>query len=246
MENEEKDALLNDSAALNFLGTMKRYPFNGRSKYLIDKFFIIGYDYPTLNKILIKNNLDFIQNSSKNIEEEIFEKNRHNELPQEFEIKEPPSLINVISSDFSKEVLDIDIIIEMIFPNKPKFFYVEEDLDLNNEGIQNNIPKNVNDKINEMRRSKTNFTEENKINNEQIFNTFPNNKSKIFENKNIKKDEYIPRSYNVIFSSNPQSGGNSKKSINGFAHVFYKKFTEKKITNNSSYSFLYNKRISLL
>ena len=237
MENEEKDALLNDSAALNFLGTMKRYPFNGRSKYLIDKFFIIGYDYPTLNKILIKNNLDFIQNSSKNIEEEIFEKNRHNELPQEFEIKEPPSLINVISSDFSKEVLDIDIIIEMIFPNKPKFFYVEEDLDLNNEGIQNNIPKNVNDKINEMRRSKTNFTEENKINNEQIFNTFPNNKSKIFENKNIKKDEYIPRSYNVIFSSNPQSGGNSKKSINGFAHVFYKKFTEKKITNNSSFSF---------
>ena len=66
MNDEQKDDLLNDSSALNFLGTMKRYPFNGRSKYLMDKFFIIGYDYSTLNKILIKKDLDFIVNSSKN------------------------------------------------------------------------------------------------------------------------------------------------------------------------------------
>ena len=113
MEEEVKEVLLNENSALNFLGTMKRYPFNGRSKYLIDKFFIIGYDYATLHKLLIKRKLDFIQNSSKNNEEELLEKNRNRKLPQEFEVSEPPLLINEISSDYNKEVLDIDLIIEI-------------------------------------------------------------------------------------------------------------------------------------
>lgn len=53
----------------------------------------------------------------------------------------------------------------------------------------------------------------------------------------IKKEEYFPSSYNVIFSSNPQSDGNSKKSINGFAHIFYKKFNLVRKNNNSLYKF---------
>ena len=55
MAEEVKEVLLNENLALNFLGIMKRYPFNGRSKYLIDKFFIIGYDYTTLHKLMKKN-----------------------------------------------------------------------------------------------------------------------------------------------------------------------------------------------
>ena len=31
-----------------------RYPLNGRSSYLIDKFYIFGYDYMTLKKYLYK------------------------------------------------------------------------------------------------------------------------------------------------------------------------------------------------
>ena len=225
MNDEQKDDLLNDSSALNFLGTMKRYPFNGRSKYLMDKFFIIGYDYSTLNKILIKKDLDFIVNSSKNSEEEQSDKNKNKKLPQEFCIDEPPSLINEISNDYSKEVLDIDIIIEMIFPNKPNFYYVEEEI--------NPVPQyfscekivkltEINDDI---RRTKTNNKEfeisnfinsgKNKVNNDLNFSPFSGNKYN--ENKKTSKEEYIPRSYNIIFSSNPQSGANSKKSINGFA-----------------------------
>jgi hypothetical protein len=245
MNDEQKDDLLNDSSALNFLGTMKRYPFNGRSKYLMDKFFIIGYDYSTLNKILIKKDLDFIVNSSKNSEEEQSDKNKNKKLPQEFCIDEPPSLINEISNDYSKEVLDIDIIIEMIFPNKPNFYYVEEEI--------NPVPQyfscekivkltEINDDI---RRTKTNNKEfeisnfinsgKNKVNNGLNFSPFSGNKYN--ENKKTSKEEYIPRSYNIIFSSNPQSGANSKKSINGFAHIFYKKFVENKVKNNTIYSF---------
>ena len=248
MEDEIKDELLNESEALNFLGTMKRYPFNGRSKYLIDKFFIIGYDYATLNKILIQNNLDFLQNSSKNTDEEQNEKNKNKKFPQEFEIDEPPSLINEISNDYNKEVLDIDLIIEMIFPNKPKLYYTEEDL--NRYINHNSSSKNVEEFGDEIRRTKTNTNKKedynafsnsivgkNKISNDPLFNTCSNNKYEEKENKNKNKREYIPVSYNVIFSSNPQSGGNSKKSINGFAHIFYKKFIENKIKNNIQYTF---------
>ena len=244
MENESK--LLIESSSQNFSGTMKRYPFNGRSKYLIDKFYIIGYDYATLNKLLINSNIDFTQNSSKSSEEEQSEKLKNKKLPQEFLINEPPSLINEISNDYNKEVLDIDLIIEMIFPNKPKFYYVEEDLNANNNDFQSHSTKKMIDLSNEIRRTKTNYkndnsissiinSDKNKMNSNFTFNTSSNNKNDNKEKKN--KDEYIPISYNVIFSSNPQSGSNSKKSINGFAHIFYKKFPANKNINNICYNF---------
>ena len=47
-------------------GFIKRYPFNGHSKYLIDKFYIMGYNAPTLNKLLFEEN-DDPNNLSKNI-----------------------------------------------------------------------------------------------------------------------------------------------------------------------------------
>ena len=241
-----KEKLLIETPSQNYSGTMKRYPFNGRSKYLIDKFFIIGYDYATLKKLLINSNLDFTQNSSKSCEEEQSEKSKNKKIPQEFQINEPPSLINEISNDYNKEVLDIDLIIEMIFPNKPKFYYVEEDLNENYNDFQSHSTKNMVDLSNEIRRTKTNYRNDNSIanlinsgknknNTNFTFNTSSNMKNDNKEKSN--KDEYIPISYNVIFSSNPQSGFNSKKSINGFAHIFYKKFPENKNINNINYSF---------
>ena len=173
---------------------MPCYPFHGRSKYLIDKFYVIGYDYPTLKKLLIDKNLDIINNKVNYSEE-------HNKkYPIEFQLEELPSLLNEITSDYTKEGLDINIIMEMIFPNSPSFYYTEE---------RNQDFKGI-------RRGK-------ELNLKSIIA-----KSKTEEN-NREKIEYFPESYNVIFSSNPQSGNNSKKSINGFAHIFYKKFIEKKI-----------------
>jgi len=181
---------------------MPCYPFHGRSKYLIDKFYVIGYDYPTLKKLLIDKNLDIINNKVNYSEE-------HNKkYPIEFQLEEPPSLLNEITSDYTKEGLDINIIMEMIFPNSPSFYYTEE---------RNQDFKGI-------RRGK-------ELNLKSIIA-----KSKTEEN-NTEKIEYFPASYNVIFSSNPQSGNNSKKSINGFAHIFYKKFIEKKITKKFVYTF---------
>ena len=42
------------------------YPFNGQSPYLIDKFYIIGYNYLTLEKLLINETPKIIFKEKKN------------------------------------------------------------------------------------------------------------------------------------------------------------------------------------
>ena len=56
---------------------------------------------------------------------------------------------------------------------------------------------------------------------EKMNNDSVKNFSIFGEEKNINiLKELSRKGYNVIFSSNPQSGNNSKKSINGFAYIF--------------------------
>ena len=45
----------------------KLYPFNGRSPFLIDKFYIIGYNYLTLHKLLIDNTPKSIEEDNENV-----------------------------------------------------------------------------------------------------------------------------------------------------------------------------------
>ena len=54
----------NEIKESNIYKEIKRYPFNGRSNYLIDKFYIIGYNISTLHKLLLEENGDYL---SKNI-----------------------------------------------------------------------------------------------------------------------------------------------------------------------------------
>ena len=191
-----------------------RYPLNGRSSYLIDKFFIFGYDYPTLKKYL---------NNSENIQNIISENDRKqsrisigDEELKKFHFTELPILINEFTSDLEKECLDIDMIREMIIPKHINLFYSEEE--------KSNEKK--------IKKRQSSSVEKYKIDeqNENFFCIY--DESENYYNKDIKQ-----QSYNVIFSSNPQSGNNSKKSINGFAYIFYKKLKEQKYFLNKYYSF---------
>ena len=175
------------------------YPFNGQSPYLIDKFYIIGYNYLTLEKILIEQTpKEILDEMDKEIKE-----------PRKgvFEIQEEPTILNEITNDYEKEGLDSKTILQMIFPHKLKCYYLLED----NFNIQK---REIND---------YNFIE-NKINNNDFmkleFNTI-----------NLIKDT------RTFFSSNPQTGKNSKKSINGIAYTFYTKYIKKKIINKKKYTF---------
>ena len=210
-----------ENTSKNLNETILRYPFNGRSKYLIDKFFIMGFDSKTLYKNLIENNTDEAinkSNSSLNISlEELFSKSEVKKIPQIFHIDDPPTVLNEITSDYKKQIPDKDLIKDMIIPNQLDFFLCEEsikkksfyssEINYRQKTILSRIATTNNDYI------------ENKIDyNNDEFNC-------IFAEDEISKNnsKYI-KPYNVIFSYNPQTENNSKKSINGFAHIFYRKY----------------------
>ena len=172
------------------------YPFNGRSSFLMDKFYIIGYNYLTLEKLLI--------NSPPKIIEE--EKDKDFKEPKwgTFPIEEEPTILNEITNDYSKEGLDPKTILQMVFPHKLNCYYIwEENFSfLSRKSV---VIKSFND-FNDNDNDNDNF-------------------SKI-EFKHKREDE--PKGIRIVFSSNPQTSNNSKKSINGFAHTFYRKFLKKK------------------
>ena len=173
------------------------YPFNGRSSFLMDKFYIIGYNYLTLEKLLIK--------SPPKIIEEEKDKDFKEAKWGNFPIEEEPTILNEITNDYSKEGLDSKTILQMVFPHKLKCYYTWEEnlsLFLRKSAVIKGFNFNDNDNIKD-----------------------DNDFSKI-EFKHNREDE--PKGIRVVFSSNPQTSNNSKKSINGFAHTFYRKFLKKK------------------
>ena len=193
---------------------VEKFPFNGRSKYLIDKFYLIGYEYESLNKILsdakiielINKNKETIDDDSA-LNELIGIKNENKKTSEYKPLllsSNPPTLLNEIASDYKKQLPDFDLIRSMIFPNGSQFFYLVEDC------------------------------AEEKINREPSLRS--SSFSIIEENKKSKRRK-LPESYNVVFSNNPQEGNNSKKSINGFAYIFYKRHSVIRIIDNKRYIF---------
>ena len=193
----------NNPKSLTLFDTIIKYPFSGRSKYLIDKFYIIGYDNTTLNKLLIKTNIKDLINKNKTIDEDdnIFinlKKGKNNNILYSIIVDEPPSLLNEITSDHNKPILNIDLIISLIFPHKAKIYYYIE------------------------KKEKSGFDSRSTISSFSSSSTKSGNSK--YKNNTINNFD----SYNVIFSSNPQEKNNSKKSTNGFAHIFYNSYDIKK------------------
>ena len=214
---------------------IKRYPFNGRSKYLIDRFYIIGFKPNQINKIIFKNeqNKKLLQSMAKKVlqEESIgtfnsksqFNSNFQKNPPKKLTIEESPSLLNEISSDMKKELPDINLIKNMLFPNKINF-YIKSEL-LRKDQYLGRYTSNQSFSF--QKKNSAPIRLENHNNNDIKKNNAENNNLKLMNSKQ----------YNMVFSYNPQSGSNSKKSINGFAYVFYKEFKEKEEINNVTFSF---------
>ena len=194
----------NENKELNISKLIRRYPFNGRSNYLIDKFYIIGYNIQTLNKLLFEENGD---NLSKNIiitkKVNDDDKYKSSLSVQPFNLKEGPILLNEIASDYQKDCLDFDMIKEMILPNKITLYFSEEEL---TTYLKKNREENENEEF-------TQYEEDD-----------------YFDNDLLKE-------YKVVFSSNPQTENNSKKSINGIGYIFYKKLKKRQILSKKVISF---------
>ena len=176
----------------NISKIIERYPFNGRSNYLIDKFYIIGYNIQTLLKILYEVSDDTLSNNiilDKKQNDE--EKNKSSLNLQPFHLNEVPILLNEITSDFNKDI-DFEKIKEMMLPNNLTLYYSEEDI--------------------------TSYLN---INYEKENDEFIGYEEDDYFDNELLKDN------SMVFSSNPQIENKSKKSINGFEYIFYKKLKKK-------------------
>ena len=202
MENKKEEFLISTQ--------IKRYPFNGRSEYLIDKFYIMGYNFPTLNKLIFEDNNDK-ENLSKNIILDKIDEDKKSSSQnlQPFHLVQEPSVLSEISSDFDKKCLNYDIMKDMISPNKLLLYYSEED----------------------QKEYRAKEKEKEKEDNDNIEDDFC-----IYEKYDNCNNDLL-KSYCVIYSSNPQTENNSKKSINGLAYIFYRKLNKKKITPKKIYTF---------
>ena len=192
--NENKKAnSIEEIIKLNDL--IKLYPFNGRSTSLIDKFYIIGYDYLTLQKLLKDNIPKCIQDN----------KDRELRELHKFNIDEEPNILNEFTSDYKKVGLPNETILKMIYPKNADFYYIPEEY--------------------------TNFLRRTGKESAHLIDEY----KKVEFNKDL--NPMHPKSYLVVFSSNPQAENNSKKSINGLAYTFYSRFKEVQVLDKKKYTF---------
>jgi hypothetical protein len=90
-----------------------KYTFSGVAPNLIDKFLVLGYDPKILEYTFL------------NCENELI----HRELKTRFkyyEFEERPYIVNEICNDYTKDLLDNDLVLELIFPNLPEMFFLDK------------------------------------------------------------------------------------------------------------------------
>ena len=90
-----------------------KYTFSGVAPNLIDKFLVLGYE-PKV-----------IEYTFQNCEDELV----HKELKTRFryfEFEERPYIVNEICNDYTKDLLDNDLVLELIYPNLPEMFFLDK------------------------------------------------------------------------------------------------------------------------
>ena len=118
MSKKEIDTLNRKSSSSNSFSEIDnknkniKYPFSGIAPNLIDKFLVLAYEPKTIEytfkTFLTEPRSDF--------------KTRFNF----YEFEERPSIVNEICNDYTKDLLDNDLILELIFPNMPQMYFLEK------------------------------------------------------------------------------------------------------------------------
>ena len=223
------------------IGLIKKYPFNGRSKFLIDKFYIIGYEPNQLYKLLILNDeiKKTLSNAAKKIKAEESQNNSNitklSKNSLKIPLKQLPSLLNEISNDYQKILPDIDLINSILFPNDVNIYIKSEYNKFSTTTGRTTTLDNF--FVQKTKSSPMNLEEEENLKIEKFGRESVNVNLLGKENDESNLKKLSSKQYNIIFSYNPQIGNDSKKSINGYAYVFYKKYIKKLIIEDVTFTF---------
>ena len=125
-----KSSSSSSSSSFSINQTSKLYPFHGISKHLFDKFLIIGYNTITIFQELVHNKSKLL---SQKIEP-IIKNSPVNPFMNaySFQIETEPMILSEICSDYEKILLDNDMILRLLFPNKPIGYYFTSDYVIKN------------------------------------------------------------------------------------------------------------------
>ena len=119
-DNNDNKNTANANVVNNNKNKNIKYPFSGVAKNLIDKFLVLGYEQKTI---------DYTRDFCEITEGRDDVKTRF----KFFEFEERPYVVNEICNDYSKDILDNDLILELIFPNMPEMFFLEKQYILKKE-----------------------------------------------------------------------------------------------------------------
>ena len=111
-KNEENN-LGNYIPEINTKGGNIKYPVAGTAPNLIDKFLVCAYEQKTI---------DYTFETQEDIEPDI----NYKTLFRFFDFPERPSIINEICNDYEKDLLDNDLILELVFPNFPRMYFLDK------------------------------------------------------------------------------------------------------------------------
>ena len=105
--------------------TTKLFPFHGSSKFLFDKFLIIGYDHATLTQ----NVIPIKYKATPQKQETLLSKCPPVPFANafSFDIDIEPLILSEICADYQKVLLDNETILKLVFPNKPLCYYFSSD-----------------------------------------------------------------------------------------------------------------------
>ena len=109
----EENNLGNYIPEINTKGGNIKYPVAGTAPNLIDKFLVCAYEQKTI---------DYTFETQEDIEPDI----NYKTLFRFFDFPERPSIINEICNDYEKDLLDNDLILELVFPNFPRMYFLDK------------------------------------------------------------------------------------------------------------------------
>ena len=90
-----------------------KFPFSGIAKNLIDKFLVLGYEQKTI---------DYTRDNCENSDGRDDVKTRF----KFYEFEERPYVVNEICNDYTKDLLDNELILELVFPNMPEMYFLDK------------------------------------------------------------------------------------------------------------------------
>jgi len=123
MKNEKK----NNNLEVHGLKNQNiKYPFFGIAPNLIDKFLVLGYQPKQIEIFYLQN---------EDLDKDTTFKTRF----RFFDLPERPSVVNEICNNYIKDLLENDLVLELVFPNLPKMYFLEKQYVSKKENDEENL-----------------------------------------------------------------------------------------------------------